>query len=186
MFMGQEPLIDPDNFGYHDWLVGFIDSPERDLSRNYSKLMACMDAIPYEWHNKMDENRQLDAFDMRDRYDFECFGGMNWDFQNWSVQNPVSFLEFLVTMLVRYDETVLTEPGDPPKTPEIFYILMQNMELLGYFDEVIGTAGYEPEKVCNFLCNFLKKSKKFHIFGVENEEKLDFWTACGRFLRDLV
>lgn len=165
--------------GYHDWLVSQIDSPERDLARNYTILMDILDEIPFEAHNKMDENLIPNAISMRNEYFFdETFCEKN-------LKN-VTFLEIFVEILRKISDFVLVEPGNSSVAPEIWYEIMKNLHFLHAKNDDFEFF-WTREEIFETVQLVLKKSRKINVFGPFDDPKLPFWDnlnryAGGRFL----
>lgn len=183
---------------YFAWLISLVDSPNQDLSRNYRSILSVMDQIPYIYVYQKDLDREIDAYEFRDRWIFSCCEGpvrsasdaFSGPFRGPSRAcmddifngKPVSFLEFLVSMCVNYSERVLVYPGEPSVAPEIFYDIMGNLDFLACNDENFDRFG--PNFVEEKCKNVLNHVKNHVIFHVKNSEKLDFWTILGVYARE--
>ena len=113
--------------GYHDYLCDLmrLDLPEH---RKYTELMYDLDDKEFFWLHPMDENRDIDAFDLRKEYLRE--NGID-DFNGLS--EPRSCLEVLAAFSRRIEIEITGEPGND-HIERWFWVMLDNLGLLEFDD----------------------------------------------------
>lgn len=165
---------------YHEWLLDLmrIDLPEH---RNYLELMHDLDLKEFTWINPMDENRDIDAFDLRKEYFFD--NGMDVS-DVWI--SPRSCLEVLVAFSRRIEIEVMGEPGDD-HIERWFWIMISNLGLDKYTDD-----RYDSKKVNEILDIWLSRRYKINgkngIFPLKkvtsDQRQIDLWYQMQAYLME--
>lgn len=123
MLMMQEIVED-----YHFWLCDLmrVDLPEH---RNYTKLLRDLDLKEFIWLHPMDENRDIDAFDLRKEFFFDNGYDVSDVFTG-----PRSCLEVLVAFSRRIEIEIMGEPGND-HIERWFWIMISNLGLDEFDDD---------------------------------------------------
>lgn len=172
---GSDMIDDRIIYDYHHWLVRFVDNNNEELWKNYSLLMQKLFEIDYIWEHEWDEGRFLDGRKLRVDYDEDILESDD-GVQVRLSPDHVSVLEVLVALCTRYSDEVLFMPDHPSVAPEIFYVILDNLNLIWCYD-----AQFDADFVEKSVQKWLKRTRKTTIFGEKASKKTDLWGECGTF-----
>ena len=113
---------------YHEWICEMMrmDLPEH---RDYYRLMQDLDRKEFIWSHPMDENRDVDALNMRKEYYFDNGYDISEVFEG-----PRSVLEVLAALSRRIEIEIMGEPGND-HIERWFWIMLDNLGLLDARDD---------------------------------------------------
>lgn len=164
---------------YHLWLLEMmrIDLPEHS---HYYKLMDDLDKKEFTWINDMDENRDMDAFELRKEYYFDN----GYDVRD-VFTGPRSVLEVLVALSRRIEIEITGEPGND-HIEKWFWEMLKNLGVL--IDDDI----YDHEFVDRKLDIWLERRFNFDgrdgIFPLKtasfDQRKTDIWYQMQNYLME--
>lgn len=146
-----------DRRGTPNYYQYLCDMARLDLPRhrNYSRLLRTLYTTPFRWVLPMDENRELDGFELRKEYIREFRGGSLSGCRDYS-----NVLEVLLAFSRRIEIDVMSEPGNDV-IERWFWVMLDNLGLLYYDDE-----NFDPDRVDRILSIWL--DRKFSRKGKGN------------------
>ena len=150
---------------YFDWMLSEIKfySPKH---RKYELLLRELNNIEFKWVIPMDENRDMDAYDLRKEFLFDA-GYHVYDI--WD--SPRSVLEVLVAFSRRIEIEITGEPGNDD-LGRWFWIMIENLSLLE-FDNLMFDKGKVDKILEKWLSHLYKKNGKGSIF-LTHKSDIDF------------
>lgn len=165
---------------YFDWLLEQVDFflPEH---RDYLEVIKSLHATTFKWVVPMDENRDIDGYELRKEYLFDNGYSTHdiWD-------TPRSCLEVLVAFSRRIEIEITGEPGNDDLS-HWFWVMVENLGLLKYDDDHFRKD--EVDKILGkWLCR--KFSKKGHgsVFFVTKSDidmrKVEMWYQMHHYLNE--
>ena len=113
--------LDRDYFEYLLYMM-HCETPEH---RKYCHLLSDMYDITFIYSHPMDENRVIDALDMRKEYLFDHGISIRDDFMD----RDVSVFEILASLSRRIEIEVTGEPGED-KIERWFWVMLENLGVL--------------------------------------------------------
>lgn len=151
---------------YFEWLLEIIEyNPDGPETHNY--LLWHLYGTPFYYLKDTDENRVFDGLKLREEYD-EYFAVSSKEY-------PCSVLEVLIALAKRCEEDIMEDPDSGDKTPQWFWIMIQNLGLLSMDD-----AHYDGRYVQKVLTKFMNREYgpdgRGSIFYSNNTDR-DFRTA---------
>jgi hypothetical protein len=173
-------LIQELAYDYHEWLMELmrIDLPEH---RNYRKLMYDLDTKEFIWLHPMDENRDIDAFDLRKEYFFD--NGLDVS-EVWT--SPRSCLEVLAALSRRIEIEITGEPGND-HIERWFWIMISNLGL-DRFDDDHYDHGYVEYILDVWLARKFEKNGKCGLFPLKkatsDQRDVDIWYQMQAYLME--
>ena len=111
-----------DDYFEHLLYMMSADTPEH---RKYSRLLSDLYDISFIYSHPMDENRVIDALDMRKEYLFDRGISIRDDFMD----RDVSVLEILAALSRRLEIEVTGEPGED-YLGRWFWVCLENLDVL--------------------------------------------------------
>lgn len=166
-----------------DYYQYLCDMARLDLpkNRNYRKLLWTLYKTPFKWIHPMDENRELDGFELRKEY--------LRDFPNSSLNGCSDYsnvLEVLLAFSRRIEIDIMGEPGNDI-IERWFWLMLDNLGLL-YFDDF----NFDNAKVDRILSIWLdrkfSKSGKGNIFLTKKVDRdlrtEEYWWQMQHYMAE--
>ncbi len=165
---------------YFDWIleqVGF-DLPEH---RDYLRLLKKLSTTEFTWILPMDENRDIDGFDLRKEYLFDE-GYRRYDI--WD--SPRSVLEVLVAFSRRIETEIMGEPGNDDLA-RWFWVMIGNLGLLKFDDNHFVES--EIDKILEkWLSRKFNSDGKGSIFPLKkkkvDQREVEMWYQMHGYLNE--
>ena len=161
---------------YFEWLCNLVRcEPE------YSHLMSVLHSIEFVFINPLDENREIDGYDLRYRFAHEN------DILNIDdyLTNPCSMLEMMLALAIRCEETIMDDPKIGDRTSQWFWGMVTNMGL-GYMSDNRFDEHAAKEIIDRFLNRDYSQNGRGGLFTVRNCEydltNIEIWTQMLWFL----
>ena len=165
---------------YYDWLLEQVDIflPEH---RNYERLLRELNSVEFTWVIPMDENRDMDAVELRKEYLFDC-GYHRYDL--WTT--PRSVLEVLIAFSRRIEIEITGEPGNDDLS-RWFWVMIDNLGLLKFSDDRFIKE--EVDKILEkWLSHLYKKNGKGSIFLTHKTDidfrEMEMWYQMHTYLNE--
>lgn len=163
---------------YFEWLLDVINY-DANASETHNKLLWQMYGTPFYYSNSTDENRIFDGLKLRETYD-EYYADSHSNI-------PCSVLEVLIALAKRCEEDIMEDPDSEDKTPQWFWIMIQNLGLLS-----IDDAHYDEMRVQKILTKFMNREYgpdgRGSIFYSDNKDRdfrsADLWYQMSWYLVD--
>lgn len=163
---------------YYDFLMELIsfNLPEH---RKYDILLHELNSIEFYWVIEMDENRDIDAVELRKQFLFDH----GYDITRDLWDSPRSVLEVLVAFSQRIEIEITGEPGNDD-LGKWFWVMLDNLGLLDqedlYFDQRLVHRNIE-----NWLS---KKTGKSTIFPskklASQQNQVEMWYQMQNYLNE--
>jgi hypothetical protein len=172
---------------YFKWLVGLV-SEGGEPGPRYTKLLSALYLKEFTWFVPNDDNRIGDALEIRNMW-----RSSGIDFMSKGIDLPCSVLEVLMGLAFRM-EGVLYEPSEGDRTKKWFWMMIRNLALYNYDNQVFSI---EPERaakaVDHILTTFL--TRKYEPNGVGglfplartkvDQRKVEIWYQMQAFLAQM-
>ena len=153
-------------YDYYQWLLEKING-NIEPYYNYSLLLRELHNMKFEWGLTNDENRAVDGETLRKDYmDEELVPDI---FYQEGV--PCSVLEMLIALSVRCNNEMMYDPK-VDKTSEIFWIMIENLDLLKCSDEHFSSE-YVHQQIGRWLDRDFKKNGYGSPFPLKNSRRAD-------------
>lgn len=169
--------LDRDYFEYLLYMM-HCETPEH---RKYCHLLSDMYDITFIYSHPMDENRVIDALDMRKEYLFDHGYNVDNDFMN----RDVSVLEVLAALSRRIEIEITGEPGSDDLS-RWFWVMLDNLGVL--LEDDIYDRGYVRNKIDIFLVRNYDKSGNGSVFPLRktttDQRKNDLWYQGQLYLTE--
>lgn len=166
---------------YYEYLLYLMgaDAPEH---RNYSLLLSDLYDIPFTYSHPMDENRVLDALDMRREYLFD----RGYDIRDDFMDRDVSVFEILAALSRRIEIEVTGEPGEDDIS-RWFWVCLGNLGVLEFEDSRYD-RGLVRYKLDFWMLRQYDRHGKGGIFPVEkngiDQREIDIWYQGQLYLAE--
>lgn len=169
---------------YFEYLYHLMraDLPEH---RKYSTLLSELYDIPFTYSHPMDENRVVDALDMRREFLFD----KGYDTRDDFMDRDVSVLEILAALSRRIEIEVTGEPGYDV-LERWFWVCLENLGLLdpGCGEDTRYDRGLVRYKIDVWMYRQYDKHGKGGIFPVKksdiDEREIDIWYQGQLYLAE--
>lgn len=169
---------------YYCWMLDMMDF-NLPNHRNYDLLMQKLHSIDFYWDAEgvpMDENRDIDAYEMRKDFIDEC--GYDSDVSIWD--DPRSVLEVLVAFSRKIEIMITGEPGND-YLGRWFWVMLDNLGLLEYdnfhYDDIAV-----DKIVHRWLSRRVTKSGKNGIFPLkkmsQDQRGVEMWYQMHAYLNE--
>lgn len=165
---------------YYDWLLEQADIflPEH---RNYERLLRELHRTTFTWIIPMDENRDMDAVELRKEFLFDC-GYHRYELWN----TPRSVLEVLLAFSRRIEIEITGEPGNDDIS-RWFWVMLGNLGLMKFSDDRFVKE--EVDKILGiWLDRKFKKNGSGSIFSVKksgvNMTDVEMWYQMHYYLNE--
>lgn len=171
---------------YFTWLyrqVGAVSDP--NPAHSHIILAEALHREDFRWHIHNDDNREADAIELRSEFIDETGLQPTSSFMD----ERASVFEVLIALSRRMDYEI--SGGDDPDGPlEFFWIMIANLGLFSYTDEVyLGEVGIRDE-VESILDTFLSRSYNFDgdggLFPLRNprkdQRKTEIWYQMSAYI----
>lgn len=166
---------------YYNWMLDILDYnlPEH---RCYELLLRELNNIEFYWSVTMDENRDIDAVEMRRDFIEEC--GFDISTDEWD--DPRSVLEVLVAFSRKIEIMVTGEPGNDDLS-RWFWIMVGNLGLLKYDNENFYRRKVD-DIVDRWLARKITKTGKNGIFPLKklasDQRDVEMWHQFHTYLSE--
>lgn len=169
---------------YNYWILDLMEAnlPEH---RKYSKLLEELSYIEYKWCIPLDENRDIDAVDLRKEYLAE----KNMDFislREAFCAYPRSVLEVMAALSRRIEIEITGEPGND-HVERWFWDMIDNLCLLE-FDDLHFNRRLVDKKIDIWLSREFNWDGKFSAFPLKNcqidQRKIDIYYQMQLYLAE--
>ena len=165
---------------YIRWILKEVGCGPEDMKK-YKLLFKQLFETEFTWIIPRDDNRLSDGLRLRRDFDRQ------FDTYISDSDYPCSVLEMLIALAIRMENDILGDPTD--EHPEKwFWIMLDNLGLLGYSDAVFGSIASAEinEKVQKFLAREIDRDGKGGIFpikGTKNDQrKVEIWYQMQEFI----
>lgn len=136
------------NNDYSAWLLSLV-VPNKDVQKNYSKLISALDSYAFYYIIKMDANREADAFELRQRYYYE-FGTMS---DGDLYFRPCSVFEVMASLALKMEEEIMSNPAYGDRTPVWFWNMVVSMGL-----NIMDNSNFNENYVEDVITNLLNRT----------------------------
>lgn len=169
--------LERDYFEYLLYLMQF-DSPEH---RHYGHLLSDMYDITFIYSHPMDENRVIDALDMRREYLFDN----GYDVNNSFMDRDVSVFEVLAALSRRLEIEVTGEPGED-HIERWFWEMLMNLGVL--LKDSIYDRGLVRNKIDIWMTRNYKRNGEGGVFPLKrtstDQRENDLWYQGQLYLTE--
>lgn len=163
---------------YFEWLMAQVDAPE-----NYRMLLEKLHARTFTWRMHQDANRAQDGMDLRARFIEET--GSKVDESVF--MKPCSVLEMMIALACRMDSDILFDPAYGDRSPEWFWIMIDNLMLDGMDDE-----HFDAQNVDNVINVLLDRRYFMNGTGglfplklpVLNQRRVEIWYQMNSWVNE--
>ena len=167
-----------DDYFEHLLYMMSADTPEH---RKYSRLLSDLYDIAFIYSHPMDENRVIDALDMRKEYLFDRGISIRDDFMD----RDVSVLEILAALSRRLEIEVTGEPGED-YLGRWFWVCLENLDVLEVDSRY--DRGLVRYKIDVWMLRQYKSNGKGGIFPVKksgiDQREIDLWYQGQLYLAE--
>lgn len=166
---------------YFEYLLYLMRADTPDYER-YVNLLSELYDIPFIYSHPMDENRVIDALDMRREYLFDHGYGVR---KNRFMDRDVSVLEVLAALSRRIEIEVTGEPGDD-HIEQWFWVMLGNLGLLS--EDAIDDRGFIRNKVDIWMTRSYDKNGNGSAFPLRktttDQRENDLWYQGQLYLSE--
>lgn len=141
---------------YFNWLCHFVYDPKS--STKYTKLLTCLNDIPYIYTNPLDANRESDGLNLRYRFGREQ-GIPEAAIGTYVDAKQCTMLEMLVALCLRCEESIMSDTAYGDRTSQWFWNMIVNLGLGKMTDE-----HFDISETQDIIIKFLK-----HEYGPNGE-----------------
>lgn len=138
---------------YYRWLCFVAVRDDYSINNVYSRVLRCLYETPFEYTLQQDANRSEDGLALMQRYANEYYinTGCRLPIDEIQCSRTCSVLEVLVSLSIRIEETIMTDPSIGDRTSFWFREMLLNLGLLNQtdtcfnketFDHIINTFMY--------------------------------------------
>ena len=168
---------------YFDWLLQIVNGGPVEATK-YSKLLLELFNHDYIWLETRDDNRAFYGLQLRDIY--AQMGGRHHP----AIANKnCSFLEFLIGMATRVEETLMSNTEYGNRAPQWFWMMLDNLELTKYDDSVefnLDVLNYIHGTIDRVLFRRFDQNGDGGLFPLKSSKSdqriTDFWTQFLLYL----
>ena len=164
---------------YYEYLLDMMrfSLPEH---RYFGVLLRDLFETPFEWVLPMDENREIDGFDLRREYLFD----QGIDISNtWT--DKVSVLEVLIALSRRIEIEIMGEPGND-HIERWFWIMLKNLGVL--MRDNIYDHDFVMHKLDIWMGRNFNANGKGSIFPLRkaktDQRDIDIWYQMQAYLNE--
>lgn len=168
---------------YLRWLCRLVSVDQ--MEEDYWALINRLHDIPFYWTIEQDENRCEDGARLRTRFLEEEGLDIKEDFSS-----PCTVLEMLIGLAIRM-EFQLWDIGEPDRTADRFWELIDNLGLLRFTDDEYYFARgeeYVTEVVHNMMYRRFTRSGDGSLFPLKrsrkDQRKAEIWYQMGEYLSE--
>lgn len=158
--------------------------------KDYRKLCNILHRTPFMALVDMDNNRIIDAMDMRVDYfnDHKELQTMEYD-HYLNNAKPISVLEVMIALAQRCFYGILDDGDEGDRTNEIFKLMLNNLELLGCTDDNFHEV-FVMEVINRFLNRRYDRDGKGSLFYIPNIEhdmrEVDLWYQAMWYIDTII
>lgn len=168
---------------YFDWMCDFVCDLIK--KRKYRKLLSYLDSVEFTFSVPMDGNRYEDGIDLRYRFGYEQ-NIRDTTICKYLDCRPCSVLEMMIALVLRCEE-IMTDDQYGDRTPEWFWSMIENLELVSMDNESFDEE-YAEEHVAIFLERQYAPNGTGGLFKVLNYPNdmrdVDIWCQLMWWLDD--
>lgn len=110
---------------YFEWLVELVKG------EYYHELLWALFDIPFHSNNDLDDVRVDHAIELREEYDKRYVG---------RIVEDITVLEVMVSMAVRCEKAVMSDPSKGDRTVDWFYMMIDNLGFSRMTDDKFGSV----------------------------------------------
>lgn len=168
---------------YFEWLCDFTHK-EDEINR-YNKVLQILHGYEFEPIVDHDENRAQDGVELRRRFSRELRCRFRYN-------SPCSVLEMMVALALRCEEQIMWDPDIGDRTSEWFHIMLHNLGLDIYTDDLIDhQAREEIDGIINtFLDRKYKRNGEGGLFKIDkckcDLRSVEIWYQMCWYLDELM
>lgn len=180
------------NNRYFEWMRNIVNAPDAEHPRgrwcNYKKLLRYLHSVEFTYTIPMDGDRAEDGMNLRYRFGREC-GYSDPMIANVLDIRPCSVLEMMVALALRCEEQTMYDPDIGDRTPQWFWGMITNLDLIGeydlYFDE-----RYVEYVIDRLLNREYKRNGDGGLFRINDRSKdmrqINIWYQMNHFLTEIL
>lgn len=172
---------------YFNWMCHLLDNGRRYSSVVYSRLLRYLHEIPFQYSIPMDENREVDGFELR--YRFARENNLNdIEIAHYLDRRPCSMLEMMVALAIRMEEHIMEDLDIGDRTGEWFWEMIVSLGL-----ESMTNSRYDADYVAFALERFFNRrytrDGEGGLFTVRNSRQdmrsLDIWYQMCAYIESI-
>lgn len=168
---------------WDDYLQYLIWRCHLEYMRKYSRLFACLHAIPFTWTLDRDDNREADGIELRDGYSIPSeYSKYEDEFRDhWC-----SVLEMLIALAIRVDDDLIGDPAEE-HPEEFFMVMIRNLGL-----DIYKGNRYSKEDVIKIVDRWLwrefdrsGRGSPFPLKYVRTDQrKVEIWDQMSSYVSE--
>jgi hypothetical protein len=155
-------------------------------AHKFTKLLRELDSHDYIWLETRDDNREYYGLQLRDIFT-QCGGTHHPSIAN----KRCSFLEFLIGMANRVEETLMDNPRYGNRRPDWFWMMVSNLELTRFDDSKefnLDVLNYIHGTIDRVLFRRFDANGDGGLFPLKSpksdQRNTDFWTQLMLYLEE--
>lgn len=172
---------------YFDWMCRLLDDGGRYSSMVYSRLLRYLHSVSFQYSIPMDENREVDGFELRYRFAREN-NLSEVEVASCLDTRPCSMLEMMVALAIRMEEHIMEDLDIGDRTGEWFWEMIVSLGL----DSMTNTR-FEWDRVIEATNRFLNREYtrdgEGGLFTVHNSRQdmrsLDIWYQMCAYIESI-
>ena len=171
---------------YFEWLYNIVDSGRFSSEYSYRKLLKYLHSIEFICRMRNDGDRANDGVRLRHR-----FASTNDDctYIIESVNRPCSVLEMMISLSVRCEESIMSDPEYGDRTGQWFWRMIVNLGL-GSMSDKLFDEPYVKKVIVDFLKRDYEPDGRGGLFTVKNKHvdlrSIDIWTQMMWYLDTMI
>lgn len=170
---------------YLDWLISIVDGGPVE-AKNYTRLLTELFNHDYIWLETRDDNRAYYGLQLRD-----IFMSMGGSLPIAMAGRNCSFLEFLIGMATRVEETLMSNTEYGNRAPQWFWMMVSNLELTQFDNSVeytLDVLNYIHGTIDRVLFRRFSPNGDGGLFPLKHprgdQKTIDFWTQFLLYLEE--
>ena len=176
---------------YMSWMKQLVcpSLKSKNQMTHYQKLLDFLNTIDFKWVLEMDSNRAEDGVDLRYRFGQDRHYDQRYISERLDVR-PCSVLEMLISLAVRCEEHIMSDPAIGDRTDSWFWLMIENLGLICMMD-----SRFDPDVVRHQIFIFLERKYKYDgsgggLFVVkyprEDMRRVEIWYQLCWYLDEII
>ena len=173
---------------YFNWMCSLVYD-ERYLKRmSYSRLLAYLHDVDFQYDIPMDGNRAEDGTDLRYRFAYTH----DYDYRmiaSYLDDRPCSVLEMMVALALRCEEHIMDDPDVGDRTGQWFWTMIISLGL-NNMTNARFEASYVDDVLERFFRHAYDRNGKGGLFTIDNPyrdmRELEIWDQLSMYINEIL
>lgn len=171
---------------YFEWVCDIVSSSRFSNEYSYYKLLKYLHDTEFVCRIKNDNDRVSDGIRLRHRY---ASAQADSDYILESLDSPCSILEMMVSLSLRCEESIMSDPEYGDRTGQWFWKMIVNLGLGSMYNKLFDEP-YVKKVINDFLKRDYEPDGRGGLFTIKNKNvdlrSVDIWTQMMWYLDTMV